>query len=239
MKLSSRTLIVIFICFSPISCSAPGTHDRTIYQDETQRACTEKPPNYTSAFEGRLRADLPLEGKSAAEAEGLIKSYLSREPVGTKRGGDLQGYLFYICQMANNGRWSEETTKSLINLFMDKWPVEKQEATQPHPKCKQQLESGYALKEEIDNEYWYAKNAGTFQDRRDEFAGKWDRDAGRWAAETETILVQIGGPIERGRFRNAPISATALNNTNAKWNGIRNYLQSRLSALDLICSRLR
>ena len=56
-----------------------------------------------------------------------------------------------------------------------------------------------------------------------------------WVTETSAVLTQMGGPIAKGRFQNAMISATALDNTNAKWNGIRNFLQGRLVALESIC----
>lgn len=236
----AKSWLILLVPLLAVSCTTPpGTNERTVYQEPDQRACTEKPPSYTSAFEGRLKADLPLAGKSAAEAESLIRSYLSQQPVGTKMGEDLQGYLFYICQIANNGHWTAEETNRAISLFMDKWNNGMPEATLPNPKCMKQLEKGYALKDDIDNEYWQTKRAGTFHDKMDEFRAKWNRDAGRWAAETEAVLVQISGPIDRGRFRNAPISPTVLDNTNMYWNGVRNFLQGRLSALDSICAPLR
>ncbi len=234
--MKSLRLTLSSLCLFVISCTAPGTHERTVYQGETQRACTEKPPSYTSAFEGRLKVELPLEGKSAAEAEGLIKAFLSQQPVGSKMGADLEGYLFYICQIANNGHWSAEETNRAISLFMDKWANGKQGTAQPHPKCKHQLESGYALKERIDDEYRQYIKAGIFQARREEFTASWDSEAEEWAAETKAFLLQIGGPIAKGRFQNAMISATFLDNTNAKWNGIRNFLQGRLVALESICN---
>lgn len=109
------------------------------------------------------------------------------------------------------------------------------ETARPNAKCTLQLELGYVLKEEIDGEYWIATRDGTFQDREEEFTAKWDREVGEWTTKTNAVLLQIGGPTASGRFQNAMISKTALDNTNMKWNGIRNSLQGRLVALESIC----
>lgn len=222
--------------------SAPGTHERTVQQGGTgvAKACTERPPStYTKAVEGNLKAALPLAGKTEIQAEGVIKQYLDQHAGGTKRAEDLQSYMFYLCQMSNNGGWSESTTERLINLFMDKWPKQ-DPPTKPQQdsSCIHQLEEGYALKDNIDKEYWQAKNDGTFQDRRESLIKIWNRSATDWGTRTEAILYREGGPIQKGRFRNATISSTALHGTNVEWNSIRNFLQGRLLALETICLEL-
>lgn len=238
---SYLSLLSVCLCLSLGACAAPSTQERTIHQGgaEVHKACTERPPaTYSAGVEARLKAALPLQEKTEAEAEGAIKAHLEQQAGGTKIGEDLQSYLFYLCQMANNGGWRPETTERLIKLFMDKWPQNKQESNASSPKCVRQLESGYALKDKIDSEYWSSRKSGIFQDRREEFTAGWDREAGQWGATTEAVLLELGGPIAKGKFRNAVIPATALDNTNTKWNGIRNFLQGRLLALESICKNL-
>jgi len=107
------------------ACAAPSTQDRTVRQGsgEVEKVCTEKPPGYTSKVEARLKAELPLSMTPEPQAEGLVKSYLDQQPKGTDRGEDLKDYLFYVCQMSNNGGWSADTTERLIHLFIDRWPA--------------------------------------------------------------------------------------------------------------------
>jgi hypothetical protein len=227
-------ILLISACTSP--STAPSTEQRSIYQNAETRVCTEKQPaSYTSSVENRLKAELPLLGTTQAQAEGTVRSYLEQKSGGTRRGEDLASYLFYICQMANNGGWNQDRTERLIALFIDKWPGEEREATVPNSKCMQQLQNGYALKDQIDEGYWHSKRAGTIQDRSEQLLKKWDTNLREWTVNTEAMLVEIGGPIERGRFRNARIPATALANTNMKWNGIRNALHGRLDTLEAIC----
>jgi hypothetical protein len=111
------------------------------------------------------------------------------------------------------------------------------EIARPNSKCTLQLELGYVLKEEIDGEYWIATRDETFQDRREEFMAKWDSEVEEWTTKTNAVLLQIGGPTASGRFQNAMIPTTVLDNTNMKWNGIRNSLQGRLVALESICKK--
>ncbi len=232
-----RLIIVLLTLTSTLSCaSQDSTQSRSVYQEKDQKVCTEKPPSYTSDFEARLKADLPLAGKTPVEAEAIIKSYLSKEPLGSGRGEDLQGYLFYICQIANNGHWSEEATLHAINLFLEKWPSNKKQQAQLHPQCMQKLESGYALKGQIDREYWEARKAGVFkeQTQTEALINRWVNEAAHWERDTGALLVQIAGPSARGRFMNGEVSATVIAG-NAKWNQVRNVIQARLAALEVIC----
>jgi hypothetical protein len=107
-------------------------------------------------------------------------------------------------------------------------------ATPPDPRCTKQLEHGYALRERIDNEYWQSRRAGTFLDRRDEFTAKWGEEAGEWAEATRAVLLQIGGPTAKGRFQNAQ-TPIGMVSGDVKWNNIRNFLRTRLAALESIC----
>lgn len=102
------------------------------------------------------------------------------------------------------------------------------------PRCTKQLKQGYALRERIDNEYWQSRRDGTFRDRGDEFTAKWGEEAGQWADETKTVLLQIGGSSAKSRFQNAKTPIGMLNG-DVRWNNIRNYLRTRLAALASIC----
>ena len=66
--------------------------------------------------------------------------------------------------------------------------------TRPGARCTTQLKQGYALRERIDKEYWQSRRAGTFRDQRDAFIARWEKEAGKWAAETKAVLLHIGGP---------------------------------------------
>jgi len=101
-------------------------------------------------------------------------------------------------------------------------------------RCTKQLKQGYALKERIDSEYSQSRIAGTFRDRRDEFITKWSKEAGDWAAETKAVLLQIGGPTAKSRFQNAH-APIGMVNGDVGWNNIRNFLRTRLAALESIC----
>jgi hypothetical protein len=107
-------------------------------------------------------------------------------------------------------------------------------APAPDSRCTKQLKQGYALRERIDNEYWQSRRAGTFLDRRDEFTARWGEEAGEWAAETRAVLLQIGGPTAKGRFQNAQ-TPIGMVSGDVKWNNIRNFLRTRLAALESIC----
>lgn len=107
-------------------------------------------------------------------------------------------------------------------------------ATPPDPRCTKQLEQGYALRERIDNEYWQSRRDGTFLDRRDEFTARWGEESGKWADETRAVLLQIGGPTAKGRFQNAQ-TPIGMVSGDVKWNNIRNFLRTRLAALESIC----
>jgi len=107
-------------------------------------------------------------------------------------------------------------------------------APPPDPRCTKQLEQGYALKVRIDDEYWQSRRAGTFLERRDEFTARWGEEAGEWAAETRAVLLQIGGPKARGRFQHAQ-TPIGMVSGDVKWNNIRNFLRTRLAALESIC----
>jgi hypothetical protein len=107
-------------------------------------------------------------------------------------------------------------------------------ATRSEARCTTQLKQGYALRERIDKEYWQSRRAGTFRDQRDALTARWDKEAGKWAAETKAVLLQIGGPTAKARFQNAhtPIGMVS---GDVQWNNIRNFLRTRLAALDSIC----
>ena len=107
-------------------------------------------------------------------------------------------------------------------------------AAPPDPRCTTQLKQGYVLRERIDNEYWQSRRAGTFLERRDEFTARWGEEAGEWAAETRAVLLQIGGPTAKGRFQNAQ-TPIGMVSGDVKWNNIRNFLRTRLAALESIC----
>lgn len=107
-------------------------------------------------------------------------------------------------------------------------------ATRPGSRCTMQLKHGYALRERIDNEYWQSRRAGTFRDQRDAFIARWEKEAGKWAAETKAVLLHIGGPTARDRFQNAQ-TPIGMVSGDVQWNNIRNYLRTRLAALDSIC----
>ena len=107
-------------------------------------------------------------------------------------------------------------------------------APPPAPKCTQQLEQGYALRERIDNEYRQSRRAGTFLGRKDAFTARWGKEAAEWAAETRAILLQIGGPTAKGRFLSAA-TPIGMVGGDVKWNNVRNFLRTRLAALASIC----
>lgn len=141
--------------------------------------------------------------------------------------------------MANNGGWSEGTTERLINLFMEKWPKQEPQANpQQDSRCTQHQEEGYALKETIDAEYWQTRRDGTFQPRREELIKRWNQLTVDWTSRTETFLMEAGGHLKKGRFKNAVIPSTGLHGTNDQWNSIRNFLQGRLIALESICPEI-
>jgi|SRR5688572_11261675 hypothetical protein len=107
-------------------------------------------------------------------------------------------------------------------------------AALPDSRCTKQLKQGYLLRERIDNEYAQSRIAGTFRDRRDEFITRWSKEAVEWAAETKAVLLQIGGLTAKNRFQNAhqPIGMVS---GDVGWNNIRNFLRTRLAALESIC----
>jgi hypothetical protein len=107
-------------------------------------------------------------------------------------------------------------------------------ATPPAPRCTKQLQQGYALRERIDTEYRRSRRAGTFLGRKEPFTARWGKEAGEWAAETQTVLLQIGGPTAKGRFLNAA-TPIGMVSGDVKWNNIRNVLRTRLAALASIC----
>jgi hypothetical protein len=108
------------------------------------------------------------------------------------------------------------------------------EETRTDPRCVQQHRTGYLLRQRIDNEYSQSTQEGTF---REELTEEWDKLKVEWASETEAVLLEIGGPIAKSRFKNAPTSLGTLSG-NWKWNNIRNFLQGRLTALETICKTL-
>jgi hypothetical protein len=118
----------------------------------------------------------------------------------------------------------------------EKWPGGEEAR---NPRCTQQIEKGYALKDEIDTEYSRTRKSGTFESQKETLIRKWDQEAGSWASDTEAVLLEIGGPTYKGRFRNAQISPSSLANTNSRWNAIRNFLQARLAALESLCMNLK
>lgn len=107
-------------------------------------------------------------------------------------------------------------------------------AAPPDPRCTTQLKQGYALRERIDNEYWQSRRVGTFQDQREELTARWEKEAVEWAAETRVVLLQIGGPTAKARFQNAQTPIGTVNG-DEKWNNTRNFLRTRLAALESIC----
>jgi hypothetical protein len=107
-------------------------------------------------------------------------------------------------------------------------------ATLPDSRCTKQLKEGYAVRERIDREYAQSRIAGTFRDRRDEFMARWVKETGQWAAETKTVLLKIGGPTAKTRFQNAQ-TPIGMVSGDVGWNNIRNYLRTRLAALESIC----
>jgi hypothetical protein len=99
------------------------------------KICTERVPDfYTSSVGASVKAALPLSGKTAAQAEGVIDSYVKQESGGTRSGKDLQDNLTHICQMAINGNWSEATTERIINKMVDKWDGGRGQAEVKEPK---------------------------------------------------------------------------------------------------------
>ena len=106
--------------------------------------------------------------------------------------------------------------------------------TRPGARCTTQLKQGYALRERIDKEYWQSRRAGTFRDQRTALIARWEKEAGKWAAETKVMLLHIGGPPARDRFQNAQ-TPIGMVSGDVQWNNIRNYLRTRLAALDSIC----
>lgn len=113
--------IAFVLCSLSYGCSGPPTtQERTVRQTSaTDKVCTEpRPASYTAEVESRLKAALPLKGVTEAQAEAVVNGFLSQEAGGTKRGEDLKHNLFYICQMANNGGWSEATTAHLVGLVI-------------------------------------------------------------------------------------------------------------------------
>jgi len=107
-------------------------------------------------------------------------------------------------------------------------------ATRPGARCTTQLKQGYALRERIDTEYWQSRRAGTFREQRDAFIARWEKETGKWAAETKAVLLQVGGPAAKDRFHNAQ-TPIGMVSGDVQWNNIRNYLRTRLAALDSIC----
>ena len=107
-------------------------------------------------------------------------------------------------------------------------------AAPPDSRCITQLKQGYALRERIDREYGQSRIAGIFQDRRDEFTTRWSRETVKWAAETRVVLLQIGGPTAKSRFQNAH-TPIGMMSGDVGWNNIRNFLRTRLAALEGIC----
>lgn len=104
----------------------------------------------------------------------------------------------------------------------------------PDSRCTEQLHQGYALKERIDQEYWESRRAGTFFGRRDELTAKWSEGAGHWADQTRAVLLDIGGPTAKRQFQNAKTPIGTVSG-DEKWNNIRNFLRTRLAALESIC----
>jgi hypothetical protein len=131
--------------------------------------------------------------------------------------------------------YTNEMEAQVKNELPSTGTTEAQTAAPPSaPRCTKQLEHGYALRERIDNEYRQSRRVGTFRDRRDEFTARWGKEAGEWAAETRAVLLQIGGPTAKGRFLNAA-TPIGMQSGDEKWNNIRNFLRTRLAALESIC----
>ena len=110
--------IMAVLCALSYGCGSgpPSTKDRTS-QHPGGKVCTERPPtSYNASAESRLNVALPLLGKTDAQAEGMIKGYLSQEAGGTKEGADIGDILNHICQLASNGNWSEERTARLVEV---------------------------------------------------------------------------------------------------------------------------
>lgn len=117
-------LVMAVVCSLAYGCKGPDntqgrsvSHPREPGGTEVLKVCTERPQSYTSSVESQLKAVLPLLGKSGVEAEGTVKAFLDQQPRGTQSGEDRNNYLFYICQMANNGNWDSATTERLINAW--------------------------------------------------------------------------------------------------------------------------
>ena len=114
---------IVFYLFLLSACAAPSTQERTVRQgsQQVEKVCTEKPSGYSDTFEKQLKVKLPLGTATEPQAEGVLRRYIEQEPKGTPRGEDLSSYLFYICQMSNNGGFTPETTERLINIFLERW----------------------------------------------------------------------------------------------------------------------
>jgi hypothetical protein len=82
----------------------------------------------------------------------------------------------------------------------------------------------------------YARNrkAGTFQSHETAFVKQWATDEREWEINTEAMLVDMGGALNRERFRNAPISASRPQG-NWQWSTITTQLQGKILALEGIC----
>ena len=87
----------------------------------------------TMPVENRLRAALPLAGKTEAQAEASLQAYLSQDAGGTKEGADVGDILNHICQMASNGNWSEAGTQRLVETALAGWAGKKSESTAGSP----------------------------------------------------------------------------------------------------------
>jgi hypothetical protein len=107
------------------------------------------------------------------------------------------------------------------------------EVVVPNPKCIQQLRSGYALNERIDEEYEQTLKAGVFQGHMEELTAKWSNEANEWAAKTMGMLFRIDGPTAMGRFNSAMTSTNPLGNRTRS--DTSNYLRVKLNALESIC----
>jgi hypothetical protein len=114
--------IMAVLCSLFYGCKGPPTTgDRTV-QHPDGKACTERPPaSYNASAESRLKATLPLAGKTEAQAEASIQAYLRQEAGGTKKGEDVGDILNHICQMASNGNWSEAGTQRLVEMTIAGW----------------------------------------------------------------------------------------------------------------------
>ena len=66
------------------------------------------------------------------------------------------------------------------------------------------------------------------------FVKKWATDEREWEINTEAMLVDMGGALNRGRFRNAPISSSRPQG-NWQWSTITTQLQGKILALEGIC----